>query len=151
MYFRCLQSRHVVIQLGWDWGSTLFGAFDRCVCLVLVISLVIIAYSVNSALSTPFALSQARATHESANCASAPHRNMLARNGSSWHLHMSTSEQKRANRANIVMNLHHTIIWYSVVVLKRSLQTLLQRSMQSTGMGVSGQGASEHQWIKITS
>ena len=110
MYFRCLQSRHVVIQLGWDWGSTLFGAFDRCVCLVLVISLVIIAYSVNSALSTPLALSHARATHESANCASAPHRNMLARNGSSWHLHMSTSEQKRANRANIMMNLHHTII-----------------------------------------
>jgi hypothetical protein len=64
---------------------------------------------------------------------------------------MSTSEQKRANRANIMMDLHHTIIWYSVIVLKRSLQTLLQRSMQSTGMGVRGQGAREHQWIKITS
>ena len=97
------------------------------------------------------ALSQARATHESANCASAPHRNRLARNGSSWHLHTSTSAQKRANSADIMMDLHHTIIWYSVIVLKRSLQTLLQRSMQSTGMGVRGQGACAHQLIKIIS
>jgi hypothetical protein len=42
MCFRRLQSRHVVIQLGWDWGSTLLGAFDRCVCHVVVISLAII-------------------------------------------------------------------------------------------------------------
>jgi hypothetical protein len=64
---------------------------------------------------------------------------------------MSTSEQKRANRAKIMMDLHHTIIWYSVIVLKRSLQTLLQRNMQRMGMGVLGQGARVHQWIKITS
>jgi hypothetical protein len=129
----------------------LFGAFDRCVYHVVVISLVIIAYSVNSVASTPIALSQARATHESANWASTPHRNRLARNGSSWHLHMSTSKQKRANRADILMDLHHTITWYSVIVLRRSLQTLSASSMQRLGMEICGQGAREHQWIKITS
>lgn len=100
---------------------------------------------------TPLALFQAQATHESANCASAPHRNGLARNGSSWHLQTSTSAQKRANSANIMTDLHYTIMWYRVIVLKRSLQTMLARSMQSTGMGVRGQGACEHQWIKTTS
>ena len=149
--FRCFQSRHVVIQLGWHWGSTLFGAFDRCARYVVVVSLAIIVLWVNGVLFIPLALSQARATHESANCASAPHRNSLARNGSSWHLHTSTSAQKRANRANIMMDLHHTIMWYRVIVLKRSLQTLLARSMQRMGMGVRGQGARVHQWIKITS
>lgn len=123
----------------------MFAAFDRCVCHVVVISLVIIAYSVNSVVSTPLALSQARATHEYANCASAPHRNRIARNGSSWHLHTSTSAQKRANRADIFMDLHHTIMWYSVIVLRHPLQTLLASSMQRMGMEVFGQGAREHQ------
>ena len=50
-----------------------------------------------------------------------------------------------------MMDLHHTIMWYRVIVLKRSLQTMLPKSMQSTGMGVRGQGAREHQWIKFTS
>ena len=44
MCFRRLQSSYVVIELGWDWGSTLFGAFDRCVCQAVVISLAIIAH-----------------------------------------------------------------------------------------------------------
>ncbi len=151
MCFRRFQSSYVVIELGWDWGSTLFGAFDRCVCQAVVISLAIIAHRVNDIMFTPLALSQARATHESANCASAPHRNRLALNGSSWHFHMSMSAQKRANSGDVIMDLHHTIMWNRFIVLKRSLQSLLARSMQRMGMGVRGHGACEHQWIKITS
>jgi hypothetical protein len=159
---RIQESEHVRLQviadwsfffalLGWHWGLTLFGAFDRFACHVVAVSLSIIVLWVNGVCFTPLALSQARATHESANCASAPHRNRLARNGSSWHLHTSTSAQKRANSADIMMDLHHTIMWHRVIVLKRSLQIMLARSMPSTGMAVRGQGAREQQWIKITS
>jgi hypothetical protein len=121
------------------------------VCHVVVVSLAIIAHLVNGVVFSPLALFQAQAAHESADCASMPHGNELARNSTSWHLHMSTSEQKRGNNANVMTDLHHTIMWYSIIVLKRSLQNLLARSMQRMGMEVRGQGACEHQWIKITS
>ncbi len=120
-------------------------------CHVVVVSLAIIAHLVNGVVFSPLALFQAQAAHESADCASMPHGNELARNSTSWHLHMSTSEQKRGNNANVMTDLHHTIMWYSIIVLKRSLQNLLARSMQRMGMEVRGQGACEHQWIKITS
>ncbi len=87
-------------------------------CHVVVISLAIIAHLVNGVVFSPIALFQARAAHESAYCASLSHENELARNSTSWRLHMSTSAQKRAADANKALDLHCTIMIHGFVVLK---------------------------------
>ncbi len=120
-------------------------------CHAVVISLAIIAHLVNGVAFSPIALFQARAAHESTYCASMPHENELARNSTSLRLHMSTRAQKRANNAGNMLDLHHTIIWHRVIVSKGSMQALFMKGMQRMGLGVCGEGACEHRWIKITS
>ena len=115
-------SSHLTCILGasnrgrWSFGwvgigaGILFGAFDRYVCHLFVISLAIIAPEVNGVVFSSLALLQARAAHECAYCASMPHGNELARNGTMWRLHMSTSARKRANNPNNSLYLHCTIM-----------------------------------------
>ncbi len=141
----------MVIQLGWDWGSTLFGAFDRCVCLVVVISLAITVHSVNGVTFSPLELSRARAAYESTDSESMPHGNELARNSTSLHLYTITSAQKRAANANEALDLHQTMMLYRFIVLQYSQQTLFVTGNQSMHMRVGGQGACAHRLLKIMS